>query len=207
MPPLILALGPDSTRYAAALWVLLALFVLRVLGQVLVVLSHPRWLPPMKEWYSGLLPYPALLPVQIVFIWVMTWIALDFTTGTGTFAQPRPLLGAALVWFSYVYALGMVVRFVIWLQRPPERRRAWIPIIFHIVLAAFVWVWGSWNVMSSRGSEATEGSRYHIPSKGWTGATVSTDETTEIPRLRLGMTIAGKNVITRERSDRGISVL
>ena len=145
--PLILSLGPDAVAYAAALWVLLLLFVARVVGQVIVVLAHPRWLPAMKQWYSGLLPYPVLLPVQFLYIVVMTWIALDFTRGSGAFVTPRPLLGAALVWVSYVYAAGMVVRFVIWLRTPPSERRAWIPIIFHIVLAAFLWVFASWHAM------------------------------------------------------------
>ena len=146
-PPIILSLGPDASAYAPALWVLLALFVGRVVGQVLVVLAHPPWLPEMKQWYSGLLPYPVLLPIQIVYIVVMTWIALDFTRGMGAFVTPRPGLGAALVWISYVYAAGMIVRFVIWLRKTPAERRAWIPIIFHIVLAAFLWVFASWHAM------------------------------------------------------------
>ena len=147
MPPLILSL-PSPSAYAPALWVLLALFVMRVVGQVIVVLAHPRWLPEMKQWYSGLLPYPILLPIQIVYIVVMTWIALDFGRGEGVFVVPRPAMGHAFVWLSYVYALGMVVRFVIWLRHPPEQRRAWIPIIFHIVLAAFLWVFASWHARS-----------------------------------------------------------
>lgn len=151
MPPLILDLGPDSARFAPLLWVLLGLFLLRVLGQVVVMLAHPRWLPAAREWYSGLLPYPALLPIQIVFAWVMTWIALDFARGAGAMVAPRPTLGIVLVWLSYVYALGMVVRFVVWIRRPPERRRAWIPIIFHIVLAAFLWTFASWHAAHSIG--------------------------------------------------------
>jgi hypothetical protein len=146
-PPIVLLLGPDASAYAPALWVLLALFVGRVVGQVIVILAHPPWLPEMKQWYSGLLPYPVLLPIQILYIVVMTWIALDFTRGAGTFVMPRPALGGALVWISYVYAAGMVVRFVIWLRTPPAERRAWIPIIFHIVLAAFLWVFASWHAM------------------------------------------------------------
>ena len=143
--PVVLSLGPDSSAYAPALWVLLALFVGRVLGQVIVALARPRWLPEMKQWYSGLLPYPVLLPIQIVYIVVMTWIALDFTRGEGTFVTPRPALGEALAWVSYVYAAGMVLRFVLWLRTAPEKRRAWIPIIFHLVLAAFLWVFASWH--------------------------------------------------------------
>ena len=146
-PPLTLSLGADPSAYAPALWGLLALFVARVVGQVIVVLRHPPWLPEMKQWYSGLLPYPLLLPIQVVYIVVMTWIAVDFSRGNGTFVVPRPALGAVLVWLSYVYAAGMVVRLVVWLRKPPAERRAWIPIIFHIVLAAFLWVFASWHAM------------------------------------------------------------
>ena len=145
--PVVLRLAGDSTAYAVWLWVLLGLFVGRVVGQIIVVLARPRWLPEMKQWYSGLLPYPVLLPIQMVYIIVMTWIALDFTRGVGTFVTPRPALGVVLVWISYVYAAGMVLRFVLWLRKPPAERRAWIPIIFHIVLAAFLWVFASWHGM------------------------------------------------------------
>lgn len=141
-----LARPGEPELYAALLWILLALFVLRVLGQIVVALAHPRWLPAMREWYSGLLPYPVLLPIQVVFILAMTRMTLDVARGGIGWADPRPGIGAALVWLSFVYAAGMVVRFVVWLRRPPERRRAWIPIIFHIVLAAFLFVFASWHI-------------------------------------------------------------
>jgi hypothetical protein len=41
---------------AAALWILLALFTGRVLGQLAVALDLAPFLPPMDEWQSGLLP-------------------------------------------------------------------------------------------------------------------------------------------------------
>jgi len=138
---------PDAPElYGAWLAVLLGLFVLRVVGQVVVALAHPRWLPPMREWYSGLMPYGALLPVQLVFIVVMALMTRDVWGGGVGWASPRPALGAVLVWLSFIYAGGMVARFVVWLRRPPEQRRAWIPIIFHLVLAAFLWVLGSWHM-------------------------------------------------------------
>ena len=138
---------PDASElYGAWLAVLLGLFVLRVVGQVVVALAHPRWLPPMREWYSGLMPYGVLLPVQLVFIVVMALMTRDVWSAGVGWASPRPTLGAVLVWLSFVYAGGMVVRFVVWLRRPPEQRRAWIPIIFHLVLAAFLWVLGSWHM-------------------------------------------------------------
>ena len=47
-------------RCMIAMWMLLGLFVLRVVGQVLVAFFDVRFLPPMSQWYSGLLPYPQL---------------------------------------------------------------------------------------------------------------------------------------------------
>jgi len=145
VPPHLARPG-EPELYGAAMGVLLALFVLRVLGQVVVVLRSPRWLPPMREWYSGLLPYRYLLPVQVVLVAAMTKMTLDVWAGGAGWADPRPRLGALLVWLSFVYAAGMVVRLVVWLRRPPERRRAWIPIPFHLVLAAFLFVFGSWHL-------------------------------------------------------------
>lgn len=141
-PPLVLDLA-DTWTYGALLWALLGLFVLRVLGQVVVALAHPRWLPEMKQWYSGLIPYPALLPIQIAFIWIMALMARDVARGFGTFAAPHQGWASGIVWFSYRYAGAMVVRHFRWRNTPPARRRAWIPIVFHVVLAVFLWVFAS----------------------------------------------------------------
>lgn len=129
---------------AALLWTLLALFVLRVAGQVVVALRAPRWLPEMKQWYSGLIPYPVLLPIQLVFVAVMAAIARDVGRGTGVFAGAGPSWGRFLVGFAIVYAASMAVRYVRWRRTPPELRRAWIPIVFHVVLAGFIGVYGRW---------------------------------------------------------------
>ena len=40
----------------------------RVLGQVAVNLWEPSWLPPSSDWYSGLVPYPVLLPIQLIML-------------------------------------------------------------------------------------------------------------------------------------------
>lgn len=129
---------------ALLLWALLALFVLRVAGQVVVALRHPAWLPPMQEWYSGLIPYPALLPIQLAIIALMAAIAADVGADAGGFAGPSPGWGHGLLWFSVAYAAAMGVRYLRWRRTPPALRGAWIPIIFHVVLAAFLFVYGRW---------------------------------------------------------------
>jgi hypothetical protein len=129
------------------LWLLTFLLSLRVLGQVGVVLWRPRWLPPMAQWQSGLVPYRLLLPAQIVVLTLMSSAAADFFRGTGAFVEPKWEVGWAVVWFSYAYAGAMAVRYVIRMARRPDQR--WlggtIPIVFHTVVAAFLWVFGHYH--------------------------------------------------------------
>src|SRR5689334_21346096 len=122
--------------------VLLVLFLGRVVGQILAATIAPAWLPPMARWYSGLMPYRYLLPVQIVFIVVMIAMIAGVATGSGTLGTRNPTVGRWIVWASYVYALGMVVRSVRYATAPPEKRGVLIPIVFHFVLAAFLYVYG-----------------------------------------------------------------
>lgn len=61
----------------------MALFALRVLGQVLVEAWQVRFLSPSDEWFSGLLPYPPLLTSQVLILLLMTKIGLDFTRQAG----------------------------------------------------------------------------------------------------------------------------
>lgn len=128
---------------ASALWLLTALFVLRVAGQVLVVLRAPAWLPPMEQW--NLVPYRVLLPIQLVFIAVMTWIDVSFQASSGAVAEQHHGFGVFLIVFSTVYVLAMAIRYVVRMRRRSDQR--WfggtIPIIFHVVLASYLYVLGS----------------------------------------------------------------
>lgn len=137
----------DPSPYAVALWSLTALFLLRVTGQVVVVLFHPRWLPPMAQWYSGLLAYCYLLPLQGVILAVMVAICRDFSRGAGFFVERRPAAGQWVVHYSCLYFTAMVVRYVVWMKRRPDQR--WlggtIPIAFHFVLAGFLYVLGRYH--------------------------------------------------------------
>ena len=89
--------------YAPWLWLFSILLLLRVLGQVLVVLRAPRWLPPMEQWQSGLLPYPVLLLGQVLVLILMFWICADFSRSSGMFVQFYPGRGKYVVWFSDLY--------------------------------------------------------------------------------------------------------
>ena len=132
---------------ARFLWILLGLFCLRVVGQALVAYAGVRWLPPMPEWYSGLLPYHLLLPAQIAIVVLLTWICFDLSRGRGLFATPRRGLAGPVLWFGWLYLAVMIVRYPVRMYVHPEAR--WfgqtIPIFFHWVLATFVILYGRYQ--------------------------------------------------------------
>ncbi len=118
------------------LWVCLILFLLRVLGQIEVWLLAPPWLPSMEDWYSGLLPYPLLLPAQIILLMVMTAI----TSTQGRIPWPvssrarRWLRVAALSYFA-VMVSRLCIQFA--LGASDVLAAGGIPIAFHWILALF----------------------------------------------------------------------
>ena len=131
---------------AAYLLLFSALFLLRVAGQLLVVLRAPAWLPPMSQWH--LMPYHFLLPIQLGFLALMALIEISLFRGSGPLAGAEPAFGRFLIVFSFVYAGTMALRYVVRMYRRPGER--WfggaIPIVFHFVLAAFLFTWGKYNV-------------------------------------------------------------
>ena len=101
----------------------------------------------MHEWQSGLLPYPVLLGSQAVMLTLMTLMCVDFVRAHGFFVEPHLRGGVFSVWFAYIYFAGMVFRYIVSMTRRPERR--WfggtIPIIFHSIMAGFLWTWGRYQ--------------------------------------------------------------
>jgi hypothetical protein len=140
--PLVLHL-PSARAYAFVMVLLLVLFLGRVIGQLLVATMAVPWLPPMARWYSGLMPYRYLLPTQVVFLVVMTAMTIGVDRQSPPFGTLSAKAGAWIVWASYVYALGMVARSIRYALADPERRVVLIPIVFHFVLAGFLFAYGS----------------------------------------------------------------
>ena len=99
--------------HAVILGVFAFAFLGRVVGQGVVTLFAPGWLPPMQEWYSGLIPYPVLLPIQAAILVVQTRISWDLWRGGGFFARRHRRFGVGLRWFSYAYFAVMFLRYVI----------------------------------------------------------------------------------------------
>lgn len=137
-------LSPRTT--AAFLALFSALFLLRVVGQVIVVLRAPRWLPPMEQW--NLLPYRFLLPIQLAFLAAMAAIVAGLAREDGLLAERHAAFGWFLVGLSVAYAASMAVRYAVRMRRRPAER--WfggaIPIVFHVVLAGFLLTWGRYHV-------------------------------------------------------------
>jgi putative CocE/NonD family hydrolase len=131
-------------RTAVVLWILMALFFFRVLGQILVEFGQVTFLPPSEEWFSGLLPYPQLLTSQILILLLMLKIGLDFTRRSGWSYRPRVHLASGLLVFGGVYLTVMILRYIIRMSLYPHER--WtggsIPIFFHWVLALYVLLLG-----------------------------------------------------------------
>lgn len=138
----LLRLGWVDSGHPAAiaplLWLYTGLFVLRVAGQVLVAIRPRTWLPPMWQW--NLIPYPILLPIQLVLIIAMAWIDMAFTSASGIARSENVAAGHFLLVFSLVYALAMAIRYGVRMRRRPDQR--WfggtIPIVFHFVLASYL---------------------------------------------------------------------
>ncbi len=138
----------ETDEVAPILWILTALFAVRVAGQVVVALRSPAWLPPMDHW--NLVPYRLLLPVQLVILGVMVWIDASFSSAAGPPVDRSEAIGWLLVAFSAAYAGSMMIRYIVRMRRRPEAR--WfggtIPIVFHLVLATYLYALGSFHAGS-----------------------------------------------------------
>jgi uncharacterized protein len=137
----------NPAPYADALWIFTILLAGRVAGQLVVAWRAPRWLPPMEQWQSGLVRYPVLVFWQGVVLALMTWTSADFTRGAGFWMAPPAGMGTTATSIAYGYFTAMVVRYAVRMRRRPDQR--WlggtIPIMFHSVVAAFLWTFGTYH--------------------------------------------------------------
>jgi hypothetical protein len=131
-----------SKQYSIALAALALAFLARVVGQIFVAFFGVPFLPPMEQWYSDFLPYPILLPIQIMILAFQFELLRQLWVGAGRLTGNHPALGKTLKWFSLAYFLVMVARYIVTMALQPDRR--WfggtIPIWFHLVLAAYVYL-------------------------------------------------------------------
>ena len=134
----------DDRLIPRLLWLLQALFLCRVIGQILVQFWGLEFLPPSSEWYSGVVAYTPLLFFQLTILGLQTWVNVNFTQQAGFFTHRSQRFGKALLVFGTIYLLVMVTRYVVRMSLYPLER--WtggsIPIFFHWVLASYCIAWG-----------------------------------------------------------------
>ncbi len=156
---------------ALLMWSCIALFGARVVGQFEVLMAAPGWLPDMDAWYSGLLPYYLLLPVQIALLMTMAVVAWSRRVRTGRFALANPRMARMLRGLALLYFLAMALR--LGLDIAGNGLEFWregaIPVAFHWVLALFL-------LVSARPAESVPG-LLRIPAEDQH----QDDETDDIP--------------------------
>lgn len=132
----------DSRSAALLLWSCIALFAVRVIGQFETLVRAPDWLPSMDAWYSGLMPYYLLLPVQILLLMIMAVVAWNPRIRSGDFEAANPRAARAMRTFAYLYLAAMVLRLAVNLAENGAEfwRHGAIPVAFHWVLALFLLV-------------------------------------------------------------------
>jgi hypothetical protein len=135
-----LAKGLPVSR--AVLWACIGLFFARVVGQIEVLLVAPRWLPAMQAWYSGILPYPVLLPIQIALLVLMGVLAIR-TRAPRRRTDAADRTAKIFRALALLYVASMAVRLILILRLYGKDYylHGAIPVAFHWVLALFVLVW------------------------------------------------------------------
>ena len=126
-------------RKRDSLWLglLTALFVIRVGGQAVQRWIPQPYLPPFAAFQGSRLPYPVLLLAQLVILSLMVRVCWRAWTGRlDRNVRKGRVLGRA----GTAYMAGSLLRIVIGVMVPSASAwfRAWIPGIFHVILAAFV---------------------------------------------------------------------
>lgn len=133
-----------SRKYAPWLWLLLGLFVVRVVAQPLALIIDTPLLPRFESWHSGVLPYPALVIAQFLIIAWFARTAARFGNGN---VVPGHRRGGFFLLFASVYFLTMLTRLVLGLTIYRESRwfTSYIPTVFHLVLATWLLLYGHYH--------------------------------------------------------------
>ena len=138
-------LGTDDL--APILW-LQQRFAVRVVGQVVVALRRPSWLPPMDDW--NLVAYRLLLPAQLAIPRATTWIDASFSASSGPAVDRSGGVRLGARGVQRLYAGAMVISlYRVRMARRPDAR--WfggtIPIVFPS-RRTYVYALGSFHVGS-----------------------------------------------------------
>ena len=112
----------------------------------------PSLLPPFDAWQGSALPYELLLSAQIAILAVMARLAWQVRADK---LQRRAGVGRALTIAGWIYCSVMLIRLCIGVAAPaaPGWFKAWIPGVFHLVLAAFVLTLAAYHRQRVTGSD------------------------------------------------------
>lgn len=122
------------------MWTLTVLFAGRVGAQALQTWRPIAALPPEAAFHGSELPYPLLLAAQLLILALMLRVSWRAHRG---YLAPDPRRSRILAWCGGVYMALALTRLALglaWAGAPPWFR-AWIPDLFHPVLAGFVLCW------------------------------------------------------------------
>jgi hypothetical protein len=152
--------------HALCLWLLFGAFAFRVAAQLLQRWQHVAWLPAFSAWQSGFLPYPLLLVCQIA---ILAWQARLARAVTASRLAASRRIGLRWLTFGTIYFATMTARLVLggtvlrghwWFDAP-------LPSTFHLVLASYVLVIGSFHVRGRAPIQPTFGNPSGTKKSGW----------------------------------------
>ena len=141
--------APLHQRYLPWMLALAALFVLRVLAQAVQWAGPVPFLPSFDTWQGSGLPYPALLASQVLIVALLARALVmvrsrSITPATWKHRACFVLGGAYFVAMAFRLAAGLTfLSDVGWFAES-------LPALFHLVLAAFVLLFGHYVYSAGR---------------------------------------------------------
>ena len=143
-----------SRSYGWLLLGLLLVFLFRVVVQLIQAFSPVTALPSFDTWQSGAVPYPLLVVFQITILIGCGRVVWSFLSGT---VVPSGKKGRFLLIVGWTYFIVMGLRLLIGLTVAPDHFWfvAIVPTIFHLVLACFLLVSGSFHTATGACSVAS----------------------------------------------------
>ena len=134
-----------AKRYSFWLWTLFGFFLFRVLAQLVQAQTTLPFLPPFESWHSAVIPYPLLLLSQVIILGFLANVTMTFSKG-----QVTPSRTSGRIWLGVgtIYFGAMMLRLIFGLTLCSDQ--AWfsnyLPTFFHLVLAAFLLVVGTYHI-------------------------------------------------------------
>ena len=141
--------APLHQRYLPWMLALAALFVLRVLAQAVQWAGPVPFLPPFDTWQGSGLPYPALLASQVL---IVALLARALMVVRSRSIAPATWKHRACFVLGGAYFAAMAFRLAAGLTFLSDT--GWfaesLPALFHLVLAAFVLLFGHYVYSAGR---------------------------------------------------------